>query len=306
MRVWPIWELATLGFLAIGAPLAGFAWWRGWYRAGRVIVAVGIGCAGVAAASQPSHPLWLAIAAFTFLYATATSRWLRLLCSRLWVAVRLTLAKLPQSKSIQAAPLLFCGPLAASAWIGFGHQSSSIPVRSAIDTSDPAVMAFEAHTDCGRLVPLYAVRADADEDGSLFKLEEPLQKRYPFSLLRTAPPDPSSDCHGWVFTGGRFFIQSDMVDLILADNGYVETARPSPGDLIVYRGTSGQVNHTGIVRLANERDVTIESKWGSLGRYLHQPENQPYDDRWTYCRSPRSGHLLHIDESPSSAPLPAE
>jgi hypothetical protein len=38
--------------------------------------------------------------------------------------------------------------------------------------------------------------------------------------------------------------------------------------------------------------MLVEGKWGHLGRYLHRPEDYPYNTSWTYHRSRRGGHLL--------------
>jgi hypothetical protein len=90
-----------------------------------------------------------------------------------------------------------------------------------------------------------------------------------------------------VFTGGRFFLTSADVDVILADNGYQRVEHPCVGDLIVYDGGS----HTGVVRGVQDGFVVVESKWGMQSCYLHRPE--AYGRRFEYFRSRRSGHVLH-------------
>ena len=52
-------------------------------------------------------------------------------------------------------------------------------------------------------------------------------------------PDPSHNCHGWVFTGGLFWV-AGVVDDILVDNDYRLVSTPAVGDLAVYRGAEGK------------------------------------------------------------------
>ena len=107
-------------------------------------------------------------------------------------------------------------------------------------------------------------------------------------IVRT-PPDPMSNCHGWIFTNGQYWI--DEVELILTDNGYAPASTPAVGDLAVYRGSRGEIVHTGVVRLI-PGGTLVESKWGPMGRYLHGPEDHPFGGLCTFYRSPRRGHLL--------------
>lgn len=120
--------------------------------------------------------------------------------------------------------------------------------------------------------------------------------------------DPSTaNCHGFVFTDGRFHVASELVDRILGDNGYHVVTTPEPHDVIVYRDDTGVVLHTGIVKsVGDDGFVLVESKWGPLHTYWHTPEAQSYSHRFDYWRSPRDGHLLTIvapehDESESAA-----
>jgi hypothetical protein len=111
-------------------------------------------------------------------------------------------------------------------------------------------------------------------------------------VVATGPPDPSYNCHGWVFADGRAVVNAD-VELILHDNGYAPVAEPQPGDVIVYRDDGGAVTHTGLVRqVGTWGAVLVESKWSGNGRYFHPAEVQPFGDQWAYYRSARPGHLL--------------
>src|SRR5262249_9036483 len=79
----------------------------------------------------------------------------------------------------------------------------------------------------------------------------------------------------------------------LQDNRYSAVSSPRAGDLAVYHNPSGEVTHTGIVRLAADGLILIESKWGQLGRFVHTPTEHCYtDSTCTSYRSPRTSHLL--------------
>jgi hypothetical protein len=122
-----------------------------------------------------------------------------------------------------------------------------------------------------------------------------------------APPSEVCNCHGWVYTGGRFAIQSRFIPTLLADNGYEEVLEPQADDLVIYRAESGSVEHTGLVRMVGDDGlVLVESKWGPLGVYLHPVESQPYGTGHKFYRSPRAGHLVTVvpNSSVPEAELP--
>jgi len=115
-------------------------------------------------------------------------------------------------------------------------------------------------------------------------------------VVKTGDPANSYDCHGYVFTGNKW-INNDQVEKIRMENGYTErgAGMVQVGDLVIYRDDMG-VTHTGIVRAicANGQASVIESKWGRLGRYLHQPGDVPSSyGTPRYYSSPRAnGHQL--------------
>jgi hypothetical protein len=109
------------------------------------------------------------------------------------------------------------------------------------------------------------------------------------------PRGPASDacnCHGWVFTGGRYWLSPTDVAAILAENGYLPVTDPQAGDLVIYRlGT--EIAHTAVVRATGpDLPVLVEGKWGWMGVYLHPVDQSCYGRNVTYYRSPREGHLL--------------
>lgn len=111
-------------------------------------------------------------------------------------------------------------------------------------------------------------------------------------LIRRGGATDHSNCHGWVFTGGKFLLSPDDVEQIVKENGYTETHDPQPGDLVVYR-QGGLVAHTAIVRYVTEgQPVLVEGKWGTMGVFLHPADQSCYGTEYTFHRSARGTHLL--------------
>lgn len=110
------------------------------------------------------------------------------------------------------------------------------------------------------------------------------------------PSDPHArpadlyNCHSFATTGGEgdlfdpflreshpHWINNPMHQLLTGPFSQLrETQRVHPGDVIVYR-KEGRVTHTGIVREvdADGNPSLIESKYGVLGRYMHEPFDIP-------------------------------
>lgn len=112
------------------------------------------------------------------------------------------------------------------------------------------------------------------------------------NVIRLGPADDRSNCHGWVFTGGKFILGPDDVELILKENGYEVVQAPRPGDVVVYR-QNGTVSHTAVVRYTSPgQPVLVAGKWGVLGVYLHPVEKSCYGTEFAYYRTGRGGHLI--------------
>jgi hypothetical protein len=112
-------------------------------------------------------------------------------------------------------------------------------------------------------------------------------------VIQVGPADRSYNCHGWIFTGGRYLLPDFEVDLVLRDNGYLPVTEPQVGDLAVYHDENGNPWHSARVwGVGEDGRVLLESKWAWMGRFLHPPEATPYGQNWTYYHSPRPGHLL--------------
>lgn len=181
-----------------------------------------------------------------------------------------------------------------TAELEFAH--SQIPT-----TTDERV---KSTTDRGSVIPLRLPLAARDE-GILSASEDKFLRGVQSGnyIIRRGPATDNSNCHGWVFTGGRYLLTGEDVNVILKENGYEEVQEPHPGDLIVYRG-GGSVKHTAIIRYVTEgQSVMVEGKWGVLGTYLHPAEQSIYGTDYTFYRSPRQGHLLAgVPTSPAGEP----
>jgi hypothetical protein len=160
-------------------------------------------------------------------------------------------------------------------------------------------------TDRGSQVPLKEPIAARPAAEYLAREQKVLNNpAYANALIRRGQPTDGSNCHGWVFAGGRFWVGGDAVEGILRENGYAEVSNPAPGDLVVYRNEE-TVLHTAVVRyVSGGLPVLVEGKWGSLGVYLHPVDKSCYGTGYKFYRSPRPGHLLA--GTGSSADPPAE
>jgi hypothetical protein len=193
---------------------------------------------------------------------------------------------------------------------GLGTVIGSVVLFEVEDEAAITAATGDLELDAARVPTTPSMRARASTDlGTPIPLEEPVAPRDPSALgetenlvlqrthmdehlIRRGPANDESNCHGWVFAGGRFQIASAQVDLILRENGYQEIHDPRPGDLVVYR-TNGAVAHTAVVRyVADGQPPLVEGKWGALGIYIHPIEESPYGADYTIQRSARNGHLL--------------
>lgn len=159
---------------------------------------------------------------------------------------------------------------------------------------------ISASTDRGRPVTMKVPterrpqeRLEAISDRSL--REQRLVNR----VIKYEPSNDASNCHGWVFTGGKYWVGGSDVDSILSDNGYAPVEHPRPGDLVVYR-RNGEVAHTAIVRYVTEgRPILVEGKWGTFGVFLHDVDQSCYRFAHVYYTTSRPTHLLREFANPS-------
>jgi hypothetical protein len=160
---------------------------------------------------------------------------------------------------------------------------------------------IHALTDAGRPIPLYALAADSAKLQRLVtraaQLDEDVRQEFAPTdgMIRTAEADPGSDCHGWLFTGGRHLIDGQDVEWILQDNGYQHVLEPQPGDLAIYPDSAGKIRHSGVVVAVTDKHVPlVESKWGFIGRYISPAFNHMYGPGCRFYRSSREGHHLRL------------
>jgi len=195
--------------------------------------------------------------------------------------------------------------IAASVWL-FHALTSSNSSDSLPEYVQKGVMAPDAVlvTDQGRVFSVFHfdLQGRTYEDAPPFThitTLEPAQSHTAPRPVRIAATDPRSNCHGWVFTGGRYGVSEAVVEALLQDNGYQQVDAPLAGDVVVYRDASGAVLHSGRVRRVHENgEVWIESKWGPGGRYLHLPQDQCYSGNPQYYRSPRPDRYAQIVSTP--------
>ena len=166
-----------------------------------------------------------------------------------------------------------------------------------------------AYTDRGHRIPLQKIRAEMS-DSTVISGDQGLPKEgspLPYRAIRIVEPDTISNCIGWVFAGAHSWILCRDVQQILNDNGYQPVQVAREGDAVVYYDSYGKIEHAGtVVALLDDGRPLIESKWGYQGVFLHLPEGTPYGDVWTFYRSARLGHLLHMSHAEDSANRAAE
>jgi hypothetical protein len=118
------------------------------------------------------------------------------------------------------------------------------------------------------------------------------------SITRAAP-QPSTNCHGWVFTDGKYILRSADVQTVLNENGYLKVESPQDNDVVIYRDSAGRIIHSGLVRsVLSDGSVLIESKWGFASTYIHMAVNQPYSSDFSYYHTPRGSHTIQISAVP--------
>ncbi len=204
--------------------------------------------------------------------------------------------------------IVWCLVLAASGAAAVWVRFASVPPVADGDFPIPAATQFHmlegivALTDGGRELPLCAYEQSErllEEERGILGLSQ-----YQHQVIRLVEPRTQCNCHGWVYTQGKYAIRSRDVSTILEDNGYAVVTQPQVGDLAIYRTSTEEVAHTGLVRLvADDGSIFVESKWGPLGVYLHPVASQPYGNRHVYYRSQRAGHVVAVVPSSST---PAE
>lgn len=109
-----------------------------------------------------------------------------------------------------------------------------------------------------------------------------LERQYPGARERCQATG-LFNCHGLTFASRRTCIaDAQDVRTILSDDNYVEIRQADtlPGDVVIYEGERGDVEHSGIV--VEPGDATfgiprVVSKWGAYKELIHSANNCPYN-----------------------------
>jgi len=150
-------------------------------------------------------------------------------------------------------------------------------------------------TDLGTAIPLFHFDADDQKFKSFAQTFEGRFPNFSNTIISRQAADKEANCHGWVFTGGKFLVRGESVERILDDNGYRIVREPAAGDVIIYRSLAGNILHTALVQaVLNDGTVLAESKWGIDQRFIHLPEHQPYSNDFTYYRTHRRDHRILV------------
>ena len=150
-------------------------------------------------------------------------------------------------------------------------------------------------TDRGTAIPLFHFDADDQKFQSFAQTFEGRYPNFSNTIISRQTADKEANCHGWVFTGGKFLVRGESVEQILEDNGYRSVKEPATGDVIIYRSLAGNILHTALVQaILNDGTVLAESKWGIDQRFIHLPEHQPYSSEFTYYRTNRRDHRILV------------
>lgn len=232
----------------------------------------------------------------TIVLAMATA-WLYLRCA----VLRVTSHELQRRP---AAWLLLVSSVALASWSSYRFGCAVAPAMELPPlVVRPLRMERDAEyvgvSDKGREIPLYRSAAEPTPAAQAYRPGNDPQGRVDNTVIVRGNPDSSSNCHGWVFTGGEFLLDIQGIKTILEDNGYRLCTSPQPGDVIIYYLSGDVVSHTGLVSgVLHDGTVIIESKWGIEGRFLHRPEDQPYSAKFAYYHSDRAGNTITIREVP--------
>jgi hypothetical protein len=121
------------------------------------------------------------------------------------------------------------------------------------------------------------------------RAHDQLIKEHPEIQLRSL--SSLYNCVGMVFAARRTSIDTNQLDLICRDDGYTAVDVPMVGDLVVYRKRPEcEIAHIGQVVAVEpnvqtaSQSVTVLSKWGKGGEYLHDVADVPeaYGSQWFF------------------------
>lgn len=111
-----------------------------------------------------------------------------------------------------------------------------------------------------------------------------IYKQYGNKITLRTNPSPYYNCHGMTFASRRTRIWDPAeIKKIIVDDNYLEIPEDSimPGDVVIYFGDKGDVEHSGIVLKGPDETKfkvpVIMSKWGQFAEVIHELPVCPYD-----------------------------
>ena len=153
-------------------------------------------------------------------------------------------------------------------------------------------------TDEGSRIPLYRLDSSDEVFNNFAATSGERYQPFASTSIHRENADRLANCHGWVFTEGRFLLKGIDVDRILCENHYFVVKEPAPGDIVIYRSINGKILHTALVQgILRDGTVITESKWGVDERFLHLPSDQPYSSIFEYYRTDRPSHVISIRDT---------
>jgi hypothetical protein len=67
-----------------------------------------------------------------------------------------------------------------------------------------------------------------------------------------------TNCHGYTFADGEFWIEPNQVDSILCGDNYENVDSPQVGDIVIYRDKTGEAVHSAKVVSVSDTSVEVE------------------------------------------------
>jgi hypothetical protein len=123
---------------------------------------------------------------------------------------------------------------------------------------------------CGRAVPSAGMELEC----------EGWRKKHPLAQHRATNPSSMYNCHGLTFASRRTNITSQAtLRTILSEDDYEEVPRSkvSPGDIVIYIGREGEIEHSGMVVAKEDFGARVLSKWGGCHEVVHMIGDCPFD-----------------------------
>jgi hypothetical protein len=108
------------------------------------------------------------------------------------------------------------------------------------------------------------------------KAAEDLRREHENARLRSS--SSTYNCVGLVFAARRTWVGNDSLTTILERDGFSQVSGDQNlrvGDIVIYENSQGEMTHVGQVvdievsLIDGSGKVTVLSKWGAYGEYLH-------------------------------------